>query len=199
MHKIVIRYNPILDEMSKAHSLLAAKTAERAAQKTDVVLVEQKIKEYRKLWNELGNDKIFAAIEEMTHKPFLNRCVVVNIVWVARATEAYGMVMPITHDPDGFVITLTHELMHLSGGNFTPEFMEKYKNETVDARVHIVINAMTEYLWRDVINKPQYVDIHKERCNKNNAVDHIRAWEIIEEVGYKFILENYLVNEINKK
>lgn len=193
--KIVIRYNQILDEMAKAHAALApktSKTAELAAQKTDIVLVEEKIKEYRKLWDSIGNDKIFATIEQMTGKTFLNRCVVVNIVWVCRITEAYGMVIPITHDPDNFVITLTHELMHLSGGVFTPEFNEKYKNETLDARVHIVVNAMTEYLWRDVLGKPEYVARHKERCRNNNAKDHIRAWEIIEEVGYKYIVDNYL-------
>lgn len=193
MPKIIIRYNPILDEMAKAHSLLAPKTAERAAQKTDTKVVEETIKEYRKLWDSLGNDKIFSAIEQMTGKPFPNNSTVINIVWVARSTEAYGMIMPITHDPDGFAITLTHELMHLSGGNFTKEFIEKYKAETIDARVHIVINAMTEYLWRDVINKPEYVDIHKARCKKNNATSHIRAWEVIEEVGYKKIIDTYLV------
>lgn len=178
--------------MAKAHSLLAPKTAERASQKKDVVIVEEKIKEYRKLWGSLGNDKIFQAIEEMTHEPFLNSCFVANIVWVARTTEAYGMIIPITHEPDGFAITLTHELMHLSSGSFTPEFKEKYKNETLIASNYIVINAMTEYLQRDVISKPEYVDLHKERCKNNNAVDHIRAWEIVKEVGYKYIVENYL-------
>lgn len=192
MQKIIIRYNPILDEMAKAHCLLSPKTAERAAQETDILIVKEKIKEYRKLWDTF-NDKVFTAIEEMTHKPFPNQRVVVNIVWVSRITEADGMIIPITHDSDGFVITLTHELMHLSDGNFTPEFMEKYKNETLQARTHIVINAMTEHLWRDVINKPEYVDIHKARCKKNNAVDHVRAWEIVDEVGYKKIIDSYLV------
>src|SRR3989344_1315384 len=133
MHKIVIRYSRYLDEMVKPNCLLSPKTAERAAQKTDIVLVEEKIKEYRKLWNELGNDKIFEAIEKMTGKPFLNRSVMVNIVWVCRVTEYGGMIIPINHDPDNFVITVTHELMHISGGMFTPEFTEKYKYETPDA------------------------------------------------------------------
>ena len=193
MHKVIIRYNPILDKMAKAHSLLSPKTAERAAQETDTKFVDERIKEYRKLWDELGNDKIFAAIEGMTGKPFLNRCVMVNIVWVARTTESDGMIIPISHDPNNFVLTLTHELMHLSGGVFTDEFNEKYKNETLHARTHIVVNAMTEYLWRDVIGKPEYVDLHKERCKKNNAIDHIRAWEIVDEVGYKKIIDAYLI------
>ncbi len=193
MAKVILRYGKIEDDMAKAYCLNGKKLTERASQETDMVFVNQQIKEYRKLWDELGNDKIFSAIEGMTSKPFPNLNVVVNIVWAARVTTAYSMMIPVTHDPDGFVITLSHELMHLSGGIFTPEFKEKYKDETLEARVHIVINAMTEYLWRDVLNKPEYIDIHKERCKKNNAVNHIRAWEIVDEVGYKKIIDTYLI------
>jgi len=60
MTKVILRYNKVLDEMAKTHAALSPKTAERAAQVTDMVFVNERIKEYRKIWD-IINDKVFST------------------------------------------------------------------------------------------------------------------------------------------
>ncbi len=132
---------------------------------------------------------MFRAIESIVKRPFPYSIVNVNIVWVINRTEAFGMVIPVSLSVDEFIITFTHELMHLSGGNFTDDFMEKYKEENVETRVHIAIHAMLEYVWREIIDKPEYVGINKARCKKHCTNDYSNAWNIVEKDGYKNILK----------
>ena len=201
MTQIIIRYNKILDEITKAHSLTLPKHAERASQDTDMDEVNKKIKQYIEAGSPI-KDRVIEAIEKMTKRPFPYSVVNVSIVWIVYRTEAQTMIFPASLSVDEFIILLTHELMHLSWPLYTVEFEEKYKDEKPIVRDHIIIHATLQHLWCDILNRPDYLEISRARSNRHSTDEYTKAWEIIDKEGCRKVL-NYIkepikyINEIS--
>ncbi len=190
MTQIIIRYNKILDEITKAHALTLPKHAERASQETDMNEVSKKIGQYIEAGTPI-KEKVVEAIEKMAKRPFPYSVVNVNMVWIVHRTEAQAMIFPVSLSVDEFIILLTRELMHLSWPLYTAEFEEKYKNETPIVRDHIIIHAMLQHLWCDVLKRPDYLEMSKARSDRHSTDDYTKAWEIVEKEGYMNVL-NYI-------
>jgi hypothetical protein len=189
MTQFIIRYNKVLDEITKAHCLTLPKYAERAAQTTDMAVVNAQIKAYKEA-GILIKDKVISALAHVAKRPFPYSVVNINIVWVLQRSEAYSMIFPVSLSTDQFIISITHELAHLSWALYTPEFLEKYKNISKSIRDHVVVNAMLQYLWCDILNRPHYMEMSKDSAKRHSTDDYTKAWEIVEKEGYMNILSS---------
>ena len=189
--KLIIKYNGYLDDITKAYCLTIPKYAERAAQTTVMEVVEEKTAEFREVWDRIGN-KVIKAIEEKSKRNFPYSIVHVHLVKVIHRTQAESMIFPYNTTADEFASYLIHELCHLSGYTHTPDFAEKYKNENISVRQHIIINAMIEYIFRDILTRVDYLEKEKSRGQKHSNDTYTNAWKIVEEEGYKHILDTYI-------
>jgi len=96
--------------------------------------------------------------------------------------------------PADFVDTLTHELVHVlftDNGNRVPVSIDEgmFPNEKHDTQVHVIVYAVLKYIYLEVLKDrgrfEKYVSITKSK-------DYVRAWEIVEERGYKELIKQFV-------
>lgn len=106
-------------------------------------------------------------------------------------------VISMREEPDRFIDILTHELCHvlisdnktLNRDQYFQVINKLYPDEERTVYNHILIHAGLKYVFEDVLQEP-------ERTKRDiEAVDHNppykRAWEIVEQKGYKNILNDF--------
>lgn len=192
MPKIHIKYNKYLDDITKAYCATIPRYAKSASLPTDENAVHEKIKLIKEEWLPI-EEKVFNAISHKAKRPFPYSIVNINMVHVVHRTEAFSMIFPYKDSVDGFIRYLIHELIHLSFYRETKEYKEKFKDESVSTRQHIIIHAMLEYIYREVIDHPEYVELDKQKCEKHSTDDYRKAWEYVETLGYHAILNSYIL------
>lgn len=186
MVDFVIRYNKILDDITRAHALTKEALKERAIKPTDIDKIREKIDAYNQILKPI-KDILISEIERMTGVKFPYSRINVNVVHVVYQTEAFALIVPSSLTPDGFLLTIIHELMHLSGGVFSDEYKKRYESEIVECRIHIMIHAMIERALH-VIGRADLLDIAYEKTLRHPTPDYTRAWDIVRRDGYDNIL-----------
>ena len=109
------------------------------------------------------------------------------------------MVIGINREPDVFVDTLTHELLHrlLTDNTSAPyetmltdEWQKLFgKNHTFGTLVHIPGHAVHKAIYLDILKEPKRLKRDIAENNKYNATDYINAWDYVEKHGYKEIIK----------
>ncbi len=198
MTKLYIKYNKHMDAMAKAYCLTLPKYQKQASEPTNLPLIERSIEYYKIAWDSLG-EKIIDAIALKAKRSFPYSVVNVNIVDIVDKPSALAMIISGRLSLVDFLQTITHELIHLSWYKETPEYREVFKDTTVSCRQHIIVHAIMEYIFREVINSPDYVVLNKKICDKSRTTDYSDAWKIVEKFGYNAILDKYVVDQTSTK
>lgn len=101
-------------------------------------------------------------------------------------------------DADEFIDVLAHELLHvLITDNTTYDSDEKlgdvlesiYPDYSRLTRNHILVHAALKHLYLDVLKEPRRLARDIENCKK--LPDYAKAWEVVEERGYKELIEEF--------
>ena len=122
-------------------------------------------------------------------------------VYIAPWFRAFSdpMVIGVMQDPDVFVDTLTHELIHrlLTDNTAIPHetmLLEEWqklfgKQHTFGTTVHIPVHAVHKAIYLDVLKDPERLERDVASNKKYEAKDYIAAWDYVEQHGYKVIID----------
>lgn len=156
---------------------------------------EARAEEYREAWRPVG-EKIVSAIQDQTGLEFRQNYIDVYVVPYLRAFSD-PIAIGTHYDPDFTIDAITHELIHRILVDSTsveyqtcPDWEEVFDTEpSVHVRIHIAVHAIHKAIYLDCLQEPERLERDLANCRKYNAVDYLKAWEYVEEHGYKEIIE----------
>lgn len=156
-----------------------------------------KVSEYTKAW------------EPYEQKVLIGMCKTMNLAFRQNVIDVYiapwfrafsdPMVIGVMQEPDVFIDTLTHELLHrlLTDNTAIPhetrllrEWQKLFgKQCSFVALVHIPVHAVHKAIYLDVLDEPKRLKRDIEKNKEHKAVDYIAAWDYVEKNGYKTIIK----------
>jgi hypothetical protein len=158
--------------------------------------IKKIVTSYQKAWKSFES-KILPALTDLTGLSFRQNIIDVYIAPWFNAFSA-PMVIGIMREPDQFVDTLTHELIHrLLTDNTSLDFetplltrwQKLYgKDHSFGMIVHIPVHAIHKAIYLDILKDPSRLkrDIAENTAAK--TTDYMTAWEYVEAHGYKKII-----------
>lgn len=158
--------------------------------------MEQRVKEYKKAWKP-KETTILKAMTEMLGLSFYQNTIDVYIApWFNAFSDP--MVIGVMREPDQFIDTLTHELIHrlLTDNTSVPhdtqllgEWQKLFgKNHSFGATVHIPVHAVHKAIYLDVIKESNRLKRDVDENRQYEATDYVAAWEYVEKHDYKKII-----------
>lgn len=147
--------------------------------------VQEKVVLFRKAWSEY-EDKFFSGIESLGLE-FKRNYIEVYVVAAINRDMSAPLVIRSRYDEKEFISILFHELLHNLFNDV--RIVKAYEDESDQTRNHIYVFAMMEYLFRDILNEPERIDIEKSHSGPDKNVEYYMAWQIVENDGYRAILE----------
>lgn len=99
--------------------------------------------------------------------------------------------------PDSFIDVLVHELIHvlfIDNQKKIPWsiFMKMFPNESPETQNHVIVNAVLKYIYLEVLNNPERLQKDTNRSKKHGSTEYTRAWEIVEERGYRKLISQFV-------
>ncbi|HMS23682.1 MAG TPA: hypothetical protein PKB09_02650 [Candidatus Saccharibacteria bacterium] len=157
---------------------------------------------YRKEWKK-HSAKILTSLCDVMEMGFYRPVIDVSLApWFVPQSDP--LILHFKATPDEFVDVLTHELIHvlltdstLYSSKSNPEdrmllpfWQQLYgKEHDFNTLVHIPVHAIHQYVMVDVLKEPSRLERERSFTKKNNNQAYVRAWEYVDEHGYKEIIE----------
>jgi hypothetical protein len=157
--------------------------------------LQKRTKEYIQAW-EPKSRKILNGIRKSYGLNFEHNIIDVHIVPHFNPSMSHPLIIGTYEDPDEFVDSLAHELFHvlLSGNkeniNLLQPTMDWFPEEGRMCQVHIPLHAGLQYLYLDVMKEPRRLKRNIKR-HKQYVPAYGRAWEIVEQEGYKELISRF--------
>jgi hypothetical protein len=159
--------------------------------------MEKRVADYQKAWQPV-EQKILLAMTELLGLSFRQNIIDVNIApWFNAFSDP--MVIGVMQEPDVFIDTLTHELVHrlLTDNTAIPhdtlllaEWQKLFGNEhTFGTTVHIPVHAVHKAIYLDVLKQPKRLERDIATNKQYEATDYIAAWDYVEKHDYKAIIK----------
>ncbi len=159
--------------------------------------MEKRVADYQKAWQPV-EQKILTAMTELLGLSFRQNIIDVNIApWFRAFSDP--MVIGVMQEPDLFIDTLTHELLHRLLTDNTaiphetqliPEWERLFgKQHSFTALVHIPVHAVCKAIYLDVLKQPERLERDIANNKKYEATDYVAAWDYVEKHGYKEIIK----------
>ena len=158
--------------------------------------MEWKVTEYQKAWKPVES-KILTGITETLGLSFRQNIIDVYIApWFRAFSDP--LVIGVMLEPDEFIDTLTHELLHrlLTDNTATPhetKFLTEWqklfgKKHSAVTVVHIPVHAVHKAIYLDVLKAPERLERDIANNKKYDAKDYVAAWEYVDKNDYKEII-----------
>ncbi len=99
--------------------------------------------------------------------------------------------------PDYFIDVLVHEVIHqlfIQDGNRMRAkkawayIHRKFKNESLITRIHIPLHALHSYIYLKFFDEDR---LGMEISSSKFSPDYKRSWELVQEIGYKKIIDEF--------
>lgn len=159
--------------------------------------MEWKVGEYKKAWQPVEH-KILTAMTDLLGLDFFQNTVDVYIApWFNAFSDP--LVIGVMREPDQFIDTLTHELIHrlLTDNTSVPhdtqllgEWQKLFgKKHSFGATVHIPVHAVHKAIYLDVLKEPERLKRDIDENKQYEATDYVAAWEYVEKHDYRVIIE----------
>ena len=159
--------------------------------------MEKRVAEYQKAWHPV-EQKILLAMTELLGLSFRQNIIDVNIApWFNAFSDP--MVIGVMQEPDVFIDTLTHELVHrlLTDNTAIPhdtlllaEWQKLFgKEHTFGTTVHIPVHAVHKAIYLDVLKQPKRLERDIATNKQYEATDYIAAWDYVDKHDYKKIVQ----------
>ena len=181
--KIIIRYGFLLDPFLREYFILKNEDKTKTLIEYDVLI--KNIELYKSEWEKIG-DKILKAILELLPLNFIHNVIDVYIVsyypWYRGISEP--VVIRGNLEPNDFVDTLTHEMIHFLSSNkiqsniYTIKILEEMFPEEKDlkARNHSIINAIQKYILVDVLKDNKRYLGNVEKIFMTPVIKRLGIW-----------------------
>lgn len=160
--------------------------------------MEQRVVEYQKAWKPYQT-KVLNGMCDTIDLRFRQNIIDVYIApWFRAFSDP--LVIGVMQEPDIFIDTLTHELIHrlLTDNTSIPHETKLLgpwqklfgKNHSFRTVVHIPVHAIHKAIYLDVLNEPKRLKRDMEGNKKFDATDYVKAWDYVEKHGYKEIIKS---------
>jgi hypothetical protein len=157
--------------------------------------MEWKVGEYKKAWQPY-EQKILLSMTETLGSSFRQNIIDVYIApWFHAFSDP--LVIGVTKEPDVFVDTLTHELLHrlLTDNTTIPyetDLIAEWRklfgnNHNFKVLVHIPVHAIHKAIYLDVLKEPERLERDIANNKKHEAEAYVAAWEYVEKFGHEEI------------
>ncbi len=154
--------------------------------------LDKKFPILNRAWKKQEN-KILHGLEKITGLRFLQNYVDVFLVNPDDSPSISNpIIVAVKDDADRFIRVLSHELIHelcadnTTGINWHFKVQKMYKKEAPQAANHVMVHAILEALYMDILKKPK--EILKDIETSQKSENYKRAWEIVKKEGYKNII-----------
>ncbi len=158
--------------------------------------VQKVVEAYKDAWQPYER-KILEGLYKTTDLEFYQNTIDVFVApWFAAFSSP--MVIGVIYEPDDFIDTLTHELIHrlLTDNKTIPydtkffkPWRELFGEELEDNMlIHIPVHAVHKAIYLDVLKEPERFKRDVEFCIKYDHKPYIDAWDYVEKHGYEEII-----------
>jgi hypothetical protein len=184
----------IYNDIEPAYMPPIAKTDERG--KLSRENINKKLDEYEKAWRPY-EEKLIKGMCDLLNMEFRQ-----NIIDIYAApfytSFSFPMFIATKYEPDRAVEVIAHELLHVLLYDNTSQELDLFSKgeewrklfKDVDdeiARIHIPVHAALQALFDDLLHEPERTKRDKQMCS--NYPSYKLAWEYVEKVGYRKIIE----------
>lgn len=157
--------------------------------------VFKKIDEFDAAWKPYEH-KILQGLVDTLGLDFYQNVVDVFIVSGMRGGFSTPMFIGSNREPDQFIDTLTHELVHrlISDNTKKIDWKKLHQEQFPDVKEtlvlnHIFVHAVHKKIYLEVLNEPYRYERDLARCERFPA--YKEAWRIVNEVGYQKIIDEF--------
>ena len=191
---IQIKYNQFLDPIFIQYCKSAKGWDNWIPPTKEIIL--HKVDLYKKEWKK-NETKILTALYKVTGLTFTRNFLDIHIVSGNPRAFSRPIVIHALFKPQFFVSILLHELIHeLWTENidkvYPTIFKEMFPNEESITQSHVVLDAILEYIYTDIVKDKNVLQREKERAQEARTSGYVRAWEIVEELGYRDIINSFV-------
>lgn len=189
--EIRIRYGWHLDEFFRQFVEIGSKI--KKDNYSSRAEIELKIRAYKRAWGNIEK-VILAGMSNVLGLEFYQKIIDVYVVGRARSVSD-PLIVSSHFAPDEFCDVLTHELIHriLTDNTKRPDvgsiWSKMFPRESRLVRNHVLVHAVHEYLYREVLKDISRLNRDIEKCNEYPG--YKRSWEIVKETGYQQIIERF--------
>lgn len=195
MPKIRIKYNRFLDPIFTFYCKNNPELKERGwndwipPEKEEVF---KRVKNYKAEWAKYENN-ILSKMCEISGLNFKRNIIDVHIVSGNSRPFSNPIVIKSGFSPDEFVDVLTHELLHTFFQDNIDIFPTKildemFPNESRTTKNHIITHAVLKYIYLDILRDPSRLERNILNSKKHSSSDYARAWDIVEDRGYRELI-----------
>lgn len=154
--------------------------------------IEQKIEDYKKTWKKI-EAKALSGICQVLDLEFYQHLIDVYIVGRVRSFSD-PLVISSHFEPNEFCDILIHELIHRILTDNTRHidvhsiWNEMFPGEPRLVLNHVLVHAVHEYIYRDVMKDVLRLERDIKRSNRP---EYKRSWDIVKEKGYRQVMERF--------
>ena len=169
-----------------------ARTRARKGKYPAPLKIAQQVERYRRAWKR-KEMPLLQALQKALGLQFSHNRIDVYIVGRGQSISN-PVVISSRREPDEFVDVLTHELIHRllaenrEGSDVLRIVNRCFKGESRSTKIHIAVHAVHAFLYLDVLNAPDRLKRDVEQC-KALPPAYSRSWHIVQEAGYKGIID----------
>lgn len=138
--------------------------------------------------------KLLSGMCEMLDLDFFQNAIDVHVVGYAKPFSN-PLVLSSHYEADEAVDVVTHELIHRLLTDNTRQldvgtiWSEMFAGEERLVRNHVLVHAVHEFLYREVLTDPARLDRDRSRAAKHPA--YKRSWDLVGEAGYGSIIDSF--------
>lgn len=160
--------------------------------------VLERVKKYKEEWSKYEN-RIIYEMCNILGLNFERNIIDVHIVSGNSRQFSNPIVIKSGFEPDEFVDVLTHELLHVLFQDnidiFPTQILdEMFPDESKTTKNHIITHAVLKFLYLDILKDRGRLERNIFNSKRHSSFDYTRAWEIVEEKGYREI-----INDLKKR
>lgn len=155
--------------------------------------LEEKFPSLLKDWKSQEN-KIIKGLEKITGFNFLQNYIDVFLIDVHTSYSiSHPIIVGTAGDNNKIIRMISHELIHkltwdnTKGIDWHEKIQKIFKTENQLAANHIMVHAILEALYTDILHQPNEIIKDINDCQKLPA--YKRAWDVVKEKGYKSIIK----------
>lgn len=149
--------------------------------------VEKKIELFKEAWKK-EEKTLLKAIHKITKLKFKANIIDCYIVSAITRDMSAPLIIRSRYTEEEFIDVLLHELLHKL---FVDNGLKKIKDleESKTTINHIKVFAVLKYLYLDFLKNEERLGRVMQKSKEGNNQDYARAWEIVDERGYKEIIK----------
>ena len=200
--KIRIKYNRFLDPIFKAYIKSNPKWKDWV-EPTEAE-VKKRVKKYKEEWAKYEKE-ILEGVCNVLGLNFSQNIIDVHIVSGNDRQFSNPVVIKSSFETGEFINALTHELIHRLFSDNTQKvdalnFLEaNFPKENKLTQNHILTHAILKFIYLDILKDKEKLEKNIKRSSKSSFPEYARAWEIVEEKGYKELKKEFKSNAIDNK